>query len=1222
MSDVPSLVTFTDDQFQSLMREEGLENVVAGVVKIAEDKLGSERVNLQSLRSGEAPILDLFPGYANLPPEKRQLTFEEILTIFTNVEDYGKFDDSGEGAGTRAFVSGLARTAPETIAGGYGFGKGVALASPYAAMIPPALGLFGLAAKGVVLGVGGITGALLSAFAADEVEKQLIGEQPPIIPSLQSQRNWAETTALGLSLLNFPRQVENIANPMAKNVEFLQNFKNVASGDFAAKLNDITKNTAKNAGLSEKYFKMAQEAMEKKNKLGTMFGKGAQKNLGIKFFNPGGYLFDPTKGPISERIATSISKGIGASLEFARKKPKRFIGIEGGAAAGAGAFAAVAQETDPYDPSTRFLYEVAGSAIVPIPAQIIADKGPETINSMINAVRAYAGRKKEDVVSNKLQRESAERFLKALRLSEEFDDQTGEVKLQQLIKALAEEGPSLSVSTFVKEKDLPFARTILDIERELIESNKRLSVASEKGREQFMERALTTINTLVASGDPNAIQIAARLEQKLFEENIENNISFALEKHFDAIKRVVGDEPLDPSRQKELSESLYNVLDQQIKASKKRENELWKATGNLPLTTFTAKNGRVTSIPNTLRIMNQPTIRGGLRGMSEAEIAEFETALGSLNKDVETFRKYFLPRENDTDVPTANPVTTAKLYSMRQIALEKAAQLKANNQRQASFAMSKFADAILRDMQGADNGNEAYNKARAYTNARNNVFTRSFYGDLQVFDRNRSLRLSPEQLHREFFKGGNDKTSERVKEIFAGVQFGVDHGLPEELFNQLTTKEAMDILIRDSLKKFVSEKKDPITNKTIVQIDQGRLNRWRQSPGTKELFSIFPTLELDTRTASKAKTLLDSEVKPLLARGESPAAKAFQNVIKYQMKPMEAVSEALKADDPIGALQELVTLANKRDNFKDPITGTNYTSAQAREGLKRAILDHAQTHSGQTGLLFNPTSFYNKLYTRIKGTDPGKNVSMMEFMLNNDIIDKETSKQLEKAIKEMRGVEEAFFTGNLESVLFKNPSPAKLFQARVLGATLGERGQGAVNELISKFLPGSRGLGGGIIAAEAGSQAVVNMLIKGPETQRLKLLSEALADKNILGKLLEDISTKEKQKNVFKSLEALFSGLARQAGRRLPYGAPLVGDVIEEDLPEPEVQQEQSVPPSNQYLPTPLERPVPTPVPAPVPASTPAPPPQNVAQGPVDRSRFAALFPEDADLIRGIGSLG
>ena len=40
MSDVPSLVTFTDDQFQSLMREEGLENVVAGVVKIAEDKLG------------------------------------------------------------------------------------------------------------------------------------------------------------------------------------------------------------------------------------------------------------------------------------------------------------------------------------------------------------------------------------------------------------------------------------------------------------------------------------------------------------------------------------------------------------------------------------------------------------------------------------------------------------------------------------------------------------------------------------------------------------------------------------------------------------------------------------------------------------------------------------------------------------------------------------------------------------------------------------------------------------------------------------------------------------------------------------------------------------------------------------------------------------------------------------------------------------------------------
>ena len=124
-----------------------------------------------------------------------------------------------------------------------------------------------------------------------------------------------------------------------------------------------------------------------------------------------------------------------------------------------------------------------------------------------------------------------------------------------------------------------------------------------------------------------------------------------------------------------------------------------------------------------------------------------------------------MPRPDDTDVPRRNPVTTAKLYSMRKIALDKVAQLKANNQRQASFLMNKFADTLLRDMQGADNGNVAYNKARAYTNARNNVFTRSFYGDLQVFDKNRSLRLSPEQLHKEFFKGGNDKTTKELKKL-------------------------------------------------------------------------------------------------------------------------------------------------------------------------------------------------------------------------------------------------------------------------------------------------------------------------------------------------------------------------------------------------------------------------------------------------------------------------
>ena len=56
------------------------------------------------------------------------------------------------------------------------------------------------------------------------------------------------------------------------------------------------------------------------------------------------------------------------------------------------------------------------------------------------------------------------------------------------------------------------------------------------------------------------------------------------------------------------------------------------------------------------------------------------------------------------------------------------------------------------------------------------------------------------------------------------------------------------------------------------------------------------------------------------------------------------------------------------------------------------------------------------------------------------------------------------------------------------------------------------------------------------------------------------------------------------------------------------------------------EEPIPTPtggvgpVSSVAPTAMPAPPPPT-GGGQVDRNRFAALFPEDADLIRGIGSL-
>ena len=125
------LISFTDDEFKGLMRQEGLENTTRGVVGFAQGQIGEEQMTYESLRDGTAPLLDLLPEFEGLDPGDRQLNDEQILGLFTNVEDYGKYDPEEPGrGGFRAFTSGAAREAPEAIAGGLGFSAGVRTAMP------------------------------------------------------------------------------------------------------------------------------------------------------------------------------------------------------------------------------------------------------------------------------------------------------------------------------------------------------------------------------------------------------------------------------------------------------------------------------------------------------------------------------------------------------------------------------------------------------------------------------------------------------------------------------------------------------------------------------------------------------------------------------------------------------------------------------------------------------------------------------------------------------------------------------------------------------------------------------------------------------------------------------------------------------------------------------------------------------------------------------------
>lgn len=1268
------LYNFTALQFEELMENDGIEKTTRAVVRGSNDQMSNTYLTYESLKDGTAVLLDKLPKYEGIKPEDRQLSDEAILNLFTNVEDYGRFD-GGDGGGWTAFGTQLARTAPEAVGAAYGAEKGYK-AGKVAAGFVPGNNIYGLLAKGIIISGSTLGLAIAGSIAAEEAEKAVIGEQGPITPSLQGAANAGETLAIGLSMITSPWTWAVNKTKMAGSgaIEFLENFKNVASGKFNYR--GAMEATAKNAGISEGSYKSALAAREAAKK-GAMFGSGSGVDvLGLFRFNPSGNILDPVKGPAVARVLGGIEKGFSQSLgrstpeeiakaaasgkigaKYAADRPLRFVTIESGAAAGAALLANTAQSIDPYDEDTRFALELAGAALVPLPTQLLIERGPDAARTVISKMITWAKGDKtaEGILKSRSEQEAGKRIIQAIEESEEYE---GPEQLEALIDSLMKQAVDKdgnpvpgTVKDLATATGMPLNGTLRGIQEQLESASDQLAMATESGRKQMLLRSESAIYDLIATGDPAAFAMAARMEQAIFEQNIVDNMELRVSRFYEAAKRVYGDRsPEGGSQQIELSERLDGILQTQIAASKAKESELWAQTKTYKIDQFKAANGKITAVPNLLRLLDKPDKKGGLKQPSLAgeEILNQKDSLGVLQEDINLIRAYFQPEEGVAR--GSNPYNSARIYQMRSVALENAANAKRNGNLIAQGQMLKVAEALEKDLLGVDGTvDAAYNTARAYTYARNNVYTRTFLGDLQQSTKNRGVKVPPEEVAAKLLSGTSVATSKRIRDINNMAAFAIEHNLSDAAINNATTLDSIDLVIRDSLRQIVKETPaiNPVTKAPFLDeagepvveyvINSKALENFKKRAGTKELFAVFPQLEKDLANAESAKNLLNASNKVLTNLGKSPEVLAFQSVIKYADKPSKVVSNAINGDTPEKSLLELVRLATKNPKIYDEEMGLELPGDMALKGLRNSIMDYALFKAGGTGKL-NADTLADTLFAQVPGVTTTRKFTLMDFMKEHKMITEKETKQLQSLIKEFRGVEEAFNTGNLENVLFKNPSFAKLFYTKAIGATLGVKGQQTLNDALKKIGLGADGnvLGGGMIAAQTGSQIIQQLILRGPESMTVKTMSTLFAHPELMGPLLRKIKNKKDGDEALEAMATGFAGISRQVGRRLPYAIRYSQDQdfdedlevadIEQDLPLRRPQRSPN-PPANS---TPMEPPS-GPAPSlrqPVSAAPQRPPVESVApqrqaatqSGPVDRARFAALFPEDRELM-GIGSL-
>jgi len=185
-----------------------------------------------------------------------------------------------------------------------------------------------------------------------------------------------------------------------------------------------------------------------------------------------------------------------------------------------------------------------------------------------------------------------------------------------------------------------------------------------------------------------------------------------------------------------------------------------------------------------------------------------------------------------------------------------------------------------------------------------------------------------------------------------------------------------------------------------------------------------------------------------------------------------------------------------------------------------------------------------------------------------------------------------------------------------------------VKGVLGKFGLSDFGSGGGYVAGGEGAKTSESLFITGPETIVINTMSRIMNDPKMLALAVKEASTAQE---LAESLNALQKMLGAQVVRQLPkverdvsadesFVRPgTLGDTPVDTtkaktalpLPEPPVQAQEV---------TQLQGPKPSPTPA----SAPVAPTTAPSSGPVDRSRFAAMFPNDiaSGLIKqGIGSI-
>jgi hypothetical protein len=547
-------------------------------------------------------------------------------------------------------------------------------------------------------------------------------------------------------------------------------------------------------------------------------------------------------------------------------------------------------------------------------------------------------------------------------------------------------------------------------------------------------------------------------------------------------------------------------------------------------------------------------------------------------------------------------------------------------------------EAALEDLNGLPAGQLGnYDNARNISYAYQNFLRKTFAGEILQTNATGKLIVAPHLLTSKLITGRTDAVDLRLLEI-QNVGQQIRKYAKENNYNIVSSDELDDAIgttnevLSDILRLSIREIELPMEARKGLSPEQIALRQdellQQFVTKNKQLMDKFPKLQQMIDDADDAGTFLRRAIETTgRLSDKAKSQKAYSKLIGAE-NPERAVSAAFHSENPTSELQSLVTIlkTNVFTKTTDPRRKRriskalsefdftqNYKLDDARKGLRTSIMNFAFTEGGSLSAdNFNAKAVYKTLFERVpKAKD---DLTLVKFMVDNDIINQKEANGLQQGL--VRIIQTEAKKNVQDAIVTNQTSFLGDFYTKIGGAQLGTT--------IGGMMPGARGPGVGFIEAEAGSRFLRQLTQELPALQEMDALEKILFDPTLLALALRQPRSAAEKAGIFnailRGLKTVIGAVPAPAGvKGTPLGAQ---ELLEEEIPTeaPVLEQEQrpdvrsQVPPN---LSPPVNR---SQQPAMFSQVSPTLNPVQNTQ-PVNKQRFAALFPEDRALIEGIGSL-